>query len=89
MLKEFFKKRRRLDFLVDISDIEKVLKVLQEYGLAESMIPTNLRIGNCGWGKAPNCYYVSLMISLEEIENVVKSMRESDITFLPESTTGF
>ena len=89
MLKEVFKKRRHLDFLVDISDIEKVLKVLQEYGLAESTIPTNLRIGNCGWAKAPNCYYVSLIIPLEEVENVVKSMRESNITFLPESTTGF
>ena len=86
MWKLLIKKTTRMKILVDIEQIEEVIKVLNRYNCDKS-----LKIGNCGWEKAPNCYYVIFNVNDDEVdlECLIDYMRNRGIVFLPESTTGY
>jgi hypothetical protein len=47
---------------------------------------TNFRIGNCGWAKAPNCYFVAFYATRDQYVKTMENLNDKHVKILPEST---
>jgi hypothetical protein len=81
----FFNER---DILVDEIQLTKVIKILDNNGLTWESPFAHLRMGNCGWKKAPSCWFVNLYCTDGKWARVLKEFKENGIHLLPE-TTGY
>ena len=76
---------RSHDILVDFGQMEKILKIFD--GL-DVFYKRRVFMGNCGWAKAPNCWYVHLSCSDKMWYSILEKLSEEKVELLPE-TTGY
>ena len=79
----FFRKRRQI--LIDESEVTKTILVLQEFGIN---INDTIAVGNCGWAKAPKCWFIVAHINDKTWYKILQKIKDAEITLLPE-TTGY
>lgn len=84
LLKKVTGKTRQI--LVDRSQVCDILDIME----LDCDIPSSsIHVGNCGWKKAPNCYFIhTCWISDEKWFNCLREFNRKGITLLPE-TTGY
>lgn len=68
--------------LVDESELVDMLKILDKLDVGP------ICMGNCGWQKAPDCWYVDFQAFDETYYNILEEMVENEVHMLPE-TTGY
>lgn len=86
MLKNIIGRERRR-ILVDKSNVGDILEIIYKLGLQNDGL-INLAIGNCGWAKAPDCYYIYVTLNDRYYYKFMRYVKDNDIELLPE-TTGF
>ena len=87
MLKDvLFGKYRHL--LVDASELTKALQVLSKNHVTCLPLDGNLKVGNCGWAKAPDCWFVTFTVNNKKYVEILKEFKKNNISLLPE-TTGY
>lgn len=72
---------RRHELLIDVSDLTTMMKLLDDHNFTGRR---KVIFGNCGWGKAPNCWYVIFTCNDKEWYEMLPEMKERKITLLPE-----
>jgi len=84
-----FIKHRSL--LVDEKDVTKVLDVFNScksqnmlFWWVETWFQ-NLHIGNCGWAKAPTCWYISFEVPDRMWYKILQNLAVRGVTILPET----
>ena len=83
MLKNIVARERRR-ILVTKKDIGDIFEIVYEMGLQLDG-HVNLAIGNCGWQKAPDCYYVLVTLNDKYYNIFLKNIKERNIELLPET----
>lgn len=76
---------RSRDLLVDFGQMTKVLKVFDELDV---LWKHRVFMGNCGWAKAPDCWYIHLSCSDSMWYSILRRLKEEEVELLPE-TTGY
>lgn len=79
--------RKQRNILVDFEDLANVLNILDKHDLTWQYL-ADLKIGNCGWKKAPNCWFVHVRATNKTWISVLRSIKQNNITLLDE-TTGY
>lgn len=74
-----FKIKKRREVLVDKNNVNDVVMSATSNGV------TGFRIGNCGWMKAPNCYFVAFASTLKQYAAIMEDLNNKEIKILPES----
>ena len=67
--------------LIDFSDLATMMSILDSYDLTWKK---RIYFGNCGWAKAPNCWFVIFRCSDYVWYKMLVKMKECKITLLPE-----
>lgn len=70
----------RHEILVDYSQLAPTLSILNEFDITWK---ERITFGNCGWRKAPTCWFVFMTISDHKWYNVLKRFKEEGIDLLP------
>ena len=81
IIRRYIKTRREI--LVNEDMVQKALVVLNDHGIF-----TNLSISNCGWAKAPDCWFIHCDASEETWVSVLEDFVKDGVKILPE-TTGY
>lgn len=76
----FLKIRRDFEVLVNKRDVTNVIME------ATANKITNFKIGNCGWKKAPNCYFVVFHATQDQYIKTMENLNKKHVKILPEST---
>ena len=72
---------RRHELLIDVSDLTTMMKILNNHNLTNRQ---KVIFGNCGWGKAPNCWFILFRCNDKDWYEMLPEMKESKVTLLPE-----
>lgn len=75
---------RELSILVNKEDVIKVIDIVNKSGY----FPPRFQVGNCGWAKAPDCWYVVCTLAIWRYDKAMKMLAEAGIEILP-PTTGY
>lgn len=78
----FFRKRREM--FIDKSELVTVLEVLNKHEITYADL-ANLKMGNCGWAKAPNCWFIMFSANDRTWYQILKEFKVKNITLLPET----
>ena len=71
------------EILIDYGQLARTLKILDEFNITWKR---KVHMGNCCWGKAPKCWFITMKISDYEWHKVLKRFKEEHITILPPYT---
>ena len=74
-----FKIKKRHEVLVDKNNVNDVVMSATSNGV------TGFRIGNCGWLKAPDCYFIAFTATLKQYASIMEDLNNKEIKILPES----
>lgn len=77
--------RKFRSILIDESDVTKTILILQEFDIN---IDGNIHVGNCGWAKAPTCWFINAYINDKTWYQVLQKIAAANIELLP-PTTGY
>ena len=72
--------KRRHSLLVDYDQLSLTISCLSSLDIFQ------ITTGNCGWAKAPNCYFVNFTISDEKWYNLLDEFKKEGVVLLPETT---
>lgn len=82
MLKNIIRTRRRI--FIDKNDMVTVLEILCKYEVCWHDL-ANLKVGRCGWAKAPDCWFVHVSVGDRKWNNILKEFKNKGVTLLPET----
>ena len=74
--------------LVDASELTKALQVLNKLNISCLPSEGNMKVGNCGWAKAPDCWFITFNATNRKYVDILKEFKKNNIHLLPE-TTGY
>ena len=72
--------KKNYEVLVEKENVNDVVMEATSNGI------TNFRIGNCGWAKAPNCYFVAFYATRDQYIKTMENLNDKHVKILPEST---
>lgn len=81
MLNNIFKKDRYL--LVDLKQIQTALTVLKVCDY------TKATVCNCGWAKAPSCYFMRITVTDKKYNYICRMMKKYGVDLLDEKVVGY
>ena len=70
------------NLLIDFEQMPSALKVLDELDV---LCKRRIYMGNCGWAKAPSCWFFHFLISDYKWYQLLKRFKEEEINLLPET----
>lgn len=83
MLKNVIGRERR-KILVHKKHIGDIVEIIYKMGLQQEGL-INFTIGNCGWAKAPDCYYIYITLNDRYYFKFLKMVKDYGINLLPET----
>ena len=73
--------RKRREILIDKKDMVTVLEILCKYDSCWQDL-ANLKVGHCGWAKAPDCWFVHVSVTEHKWFFILKEMKNKNVTLL-------
>lgn len=82
MLHRLFELAKDRDICVDLADLQKVMEVLGKHFVTA-------RVGNCGWAKAPTCYFVIYHVNDGVDNQIANELFEAGVKILDPNVVGY
>ena len=66
------------ELLIDVTNVAKTLEVVNKY-----IDPWKVTTANCGWAKAPHCWFVYFKCSDEKWYRILQGLKNKNIELYP------
>ena len=83
MIKKLFDIKKDRYLLVNLNQIQTALTVLKECGYIKATVC------NCGWAKAPLCYFMRVSVTDKQFEDICRKMNKYGVKLLDDKTVGY
>ena len=66
------------ELLIDVTDVSKTLEIVNKH-----IDPRKVVTANCGWGKAPHCWFVHFRCNDDKWYDILRELKRNDVALLP------